>query len=259
MKISDALYRFLTYIEVSKNQSPKTVENYTRYLLEFKKFFTGDREIGSISFSDIQEYRLHLHRKKKPNSEETLAPITQNYYLIALRSFIKFLIKSDVEVIPPEKIELSKTEKRIVDFLNRDELERLFVSVQGEKTAKRDRAILECLYSTGLRVSELCSLNKDNIDYTQQEFAIKGKGGKIRIVFLSERALHYIQEYLKTRSDDFAPLFISHSNRSKNVLTITGNKNAKRLTRDAVEKIVQKYRKKAGIIKTVTPHTLRHS
>ncbi|PCI25505.1 hypothetical protein COB57_02195 [Candidatus Peregrinibacteria bacterium] len=259
MKISDAVYTFLSYAEITKNQSPKTLENYTRYLKLFLSFFGEDREIEAMTLADIEQYRIFLYRREDKHGKR-LAIKTQNYYLIAIRSLLKYLVRHDKDVMAPDKIELAKVAPRVVDFLNREELERLFAAISLEKKiGRRDRAMIECLYSTGLRVSELCSLNRDQVDLIRKEFGVMGKGSKLRIVFLSDRATQYISEYLKTREDNYSPLFTSLSNRSKKIIDITGKGEMFRMTRDAVEKIVQKYRKIAGIIKNVTPHTLRHT
>jgi len=259
MKIAEAINDFLVHCEITKNQSVNTIENYTRYLGRFEDFFKDIENIEAISLRDIQKYHLDLHRSTNKKGE-SLSVKTQNYYLIAVRALLKYLIKLDVEVMVPEKIELAKTEERVVDFLNRDELERLFSAVDpSARTGKRDRAILECLYSTGLRVSELCRLNIAQVDLQHKEFGIQGKGKKIRIVFLSDRAVEYIREYLAQRSDNYSPLFISASNRSAKVIDLTNNGESFRLSRDTVERVVQKYRINAGIIKHVTPHTLRHT
>ena len=258
MILSDTVIKFLHYSEITKNQSLKTLENYTRYLRVFSDFL-GDIHIEDVKLSHIQEYHLFLHRKQDAKGN-TLSVKTQNYYLIAIRSLLKYFIKNDYEVLAPDKIELAKTEARVVDFLHREELERLFQAINiKSRTGLRDRAIIECLYSTGLRVSELCSLNIAEIDLQRKEFAVKGKGKKIRIVFLSSRAAAYIQEYIHSRRDNYIPVFISASNRSSKIIDITGNGEMFRLTRDTVEKVVQKYRRNAGIIKNVTPHTLRHT
>ncbi len=261
MTLKDAIYDFLLYSEITKNQAQKTIENYTRYLTFFLEYIGENKDIEELSLSDIQNYRTFLYRKENENKKpEYISVRTQNYYLIAIRAMLKYLLRHDKDVLAPDKIELAKTEDRIVEFLNRDELERLFFAVdKSSKTEKRDRAILECLYSTGLRVSELCNLNRDQVDLKQKEFAVKGKGRKVRIVFLSERSVEYIREYLKIRRDNYSPLFTSASNRSSKIIDVTGKGECFRLTRDAVEKIVQKYRLKAGIIKNVTPHTLRHT
>ena len=259
MTLKDAVYDFLAYCEITKNQSQKTIENYTRYLEFFLECVGKDTVVETISLGDIQKYRMQLHRKEDDYGKR-LSVKTQNYYLIAVRAMLKYLLRHDKDVLAPDKIELAKVEDRVVDFLDRDELERLFGAVKiSARTGKRDRAILECLYSTGLRVSELCNLNRDQVDLKQKEFAITGKGRKVRIVFLSDRAVEYIQEYLATRDDNYAPLFISASNRSKGEIDITGKGEKFRLQRDTVEKVVQKYRRNAGIIKNVTPHTLRHT
>lgn len=258
MDLKDAVYDFLSYIEITKNQSPKTIENYTRYLEYFLDNVEDNKKVESLSLADIQKYRIQLHRKEDEFGKK-ISVKTQNYYLIAIRAMLKYLLKQDKDVLAPDKIELAKVEERVVDFLEREELERLFQAIQGDKNVKRDRAIVECLYSTGLRVSELCNLNRDQVDLDRKEFGVRGKGRKLRIVFLSERAAEYIGEYLKTRNDNYKPLFISASNRSKNLVDITGGGEHFRLQRDTVEKLVQKYRRNAGIIKNVTPHTLRHT
>ncbi len=259
MKLQNAVDDFLAYTEIVKNQSKKTVENYSRYLKRFLEFIWEDKIVEDIVFKDIQQYRIFLHRRID-RRWNTLSVRTQNYYLIAIRAMLKYLLKIDIEVMAPDKIELAKTDDRVVDFLTREELERLFNVVDlTKRTGYRDRAILECLYSTGLRVSELCNLNRSQIDLDRKEFAITGKGRKVRIVFLSDRATKFIKEYFDKRQDNYYPVFISASNRSSNTVDITGKGESFRLTRDAVEKTVQKYRISAGIIKNVTPHTLRHT
>lgn len=258
MNLNDAVYDFLAYIEITKNQSLKTIENYTRYLDFFLENIDAQKNVEELSLVDIQKYRVQLHRKEDEFGKR-ISVKTQNYYLIALRAMLKYLLKQDKDVLAPDKIELAKVEERVVDFLEREELERLFQAIQTGKSVKRDRAIVECLYSTGLRVSELCNLNRDQVDFERKEFAVRGKGRKLRIVFLSDRAAEFIQEYLQTRKDNYKPLFISASNRSKNLVDVTGGGEHFRLQRDTVEKLVQKYRRDAGIIKNVTPHTLRHT
>lgn len=259
MKLSDAIIDFLAYAEVTKNQSEKTIENYHRYLKLMQEFFGESYEIENLNLRELQNYRVFLHRRTDQHGKK-LSVKTQNYYLIAIRAMLRYLLKQDIEVMAPDKIELAKVEKKVVDFLSREELDLLFkASMLKAKTALRDRAILECLYSTGLRVTELCNLNREEVNLNTQEFAIRGKGGKIRIVFLSGQAKEKIAEYLKTRKDNYAPLFISASNRSKNFVDLTGKGESLRLTRDAVEKIVQRIRRDAGILKNVTPHTLRHT
>jgi len=259
MKIVTAVDQFLQYIEIIKNYSKHTLENYTRYLTCFLDFTDEEKDITNLSVTDINNYRVYLNRKtdKKGNK---LSIKTQNFRLIAIRALLKYLLKNDHEVLAPEKIELAKEEDRTIDCLEREELQRLFQAVNlNTRIGKRDRAIIECLYSTGLRVSELCALNKDQVDFNRKEFAVLGKGKKIRIVFLSDKAATYTQDYLKSRSDNYEPLFISHSNRSKNKIDVINQGNPFRLQRDTVEAIVRKYKTKAGLLKKVTPHTLRHT
>lgn len=253
LKISDYINQFLEHMEITQNKSTKTLENYRHYLKRFKDFLSEDIEPKHLQLQKIHNYRLYLNRfldeKKQP-----LGIKTQNYHIIALRAFLKYLVKQDVKTLAPEKIELSKIPKRTVEVLSREELDRLFKAVdQTKKTAGRDRAILETLYSTGLRVSELASLNCDQVDLKRREFMVRGKGRKPRIVFLSTRAAEFIENYLKERKDQFKPLFIN--NLKANIL----EDEKRRLTTVSVENLVRKYALKAGIIKKVTPHTLRHS
>jgi site-specific recombinase XerD len=259
MIVQEAIQEFLSYCEVEKNQSPKTLENYSRYLSEFQLFYGKEKDIKGLTLQELKKYRIHLNRKENDKGD-TLSIKTQNYYLIAVRAMLKYLIKLDLDVLAPDKIELAKVEERVVDFLDREELEKLFASVDlTKKTGRRDLAILECLYSTGLRVSELCNLNRSQVNLETKEFAVRGKGSKLRIVFLSDMAAQRIAEYLATRQDNYEPLFISASNRSAGTIDVTGKGEKFRLGRDTVEKVVQKYRLQSGILKKVTPHTLRHS
>jgi len=291
-KLSIYIRRFLEHSEVGKNQSQKTIENYQHYLGRFLNWY-GDKNPGSISLPDIHNYRLFLNRYKDTRGR-TLGIKTQNYHIIALRAFLKYLIKNDIQTLPPEKIDLQKIPQRTVEYLTREELERLFAAVgTGKIQDLRDRAILETLYSTGLRVSELAGLNRAQVDLKRREFMVRGKGKKPRIVFLSERAVKFIEEYLNARQDNFEPLFMNHGRtrggavgadsaaknrvggapsgaiREKSLYTnqkfvkhsdlgILGGEK-RRLTTVSIEGIVRKYAMKAGMIKKVTVHTLRHS
>lgn len=249
--------QFLEHVEVVKNQSNKTIENYRHYLGRFLEWYGEDKKPSSLNLKDIHEYQLYLRRYADKRGR-TLSTKTRNYHIIALRAFLKYLIKMDVKTLPPEKIDLQKIPERSVEYLNREELERLFAAVEGENVMHlRDRAIMETLYSTGLRVSELASLNISQVDLARKEFMVRGKGKKTRIVFLSERAAQFISDYLKARSDVFDPLFVSHGRAKKGDDITLGEK--KRLTTVSIENIVRKYARKAGIIKKVTPHVLRHS
>jgi site-specific recombinase XerD len=254
MKISDAKRQFLEYIEIEKGRSLNTVRNYDHYL---SKFFQDMNISDSSDVSEevLRQYRLKLNRapgaKIKGQSQSTMKKNTQNYYLIALRSFLKFCRKRNISTLSPDSIELAKVGARHLDIISHEELKRLIAS-PDITTAKgmRDRAILELLFSTGLRLSELCSLNQD-LDLSKDEFSIRGKGEKIRVVFLSEDAKSAIKEYLKNRKDMEEAMFIDVSKNN------TGG--ARRLTPRSIERIVKDCAIKAGISKKVTPHVLRHS
>jgi site-specific recombinase XerD len=271
--LSTLIREFLEHVEIGKNQSSKTVENYQHYLNRFLDWY-GDKKPHQISLKDIHNYRLFLNRYLDKRGKR-LSIKTQNYHIIALRAFLKYLIKNDIQTLPPEKIDLQKIPERTVEYLTREELERLFEAAENftESTSKksknalkkaklialRNRAILETLYSTGLRVSELASLNKDQIDLKRREFMVRGKGKKPRIVFLSQRCTEHLKRYLDARDDNFKPVFINHG-RARNTTQIEiANDEKYRLTTVSIENIVRSSALKAGIIKKVTPHVLRHS
>ena len=259
MKLSESIRQFLEYCEIEKNQSQKTLTNYAHYLERFLGF-SNDIELNKIDQILVKKYRLFLNRFE-PKPKKFLTVKTQNYHVIALRAFLKYCVKQDWKSLEPEKIELSKLPDRSVEHLDRDELERLFGSVDTSKiTGVRNRAILELLYSTGLRISELVSLNRDHVNFERGEFQIRGKGRKMRIVFLSDRAKKWIQEYMALRDDNFDPLFLNHR-RSRNIkkddLDLKGEH--RRLTEYTIQEMVRNTATKAGIVKKVTPHVLRHS
>ena len=253
---------FLEYLEIEKGRSLKTVENYDRYLIRFFKFCKINKPTD-ITDDTVRTYRLWLNRQpsfapaelqKGQSVSDTLKKNTQNYHLIALRVFLKYLTKRGVPSLPPEKIELAKTAGRDLDLITEAELKRLIEAPKGDEIkALRDRAILELLFSTGLRVSELCSLDRDTINLNRDEFSIRGKGEKVRLVFLSDSAKQAIKAYLNKRQDVNEALFSSLSEINKK------GENDQRLTSRSVERIIKKYAIKAGITKKVTPHTLRHS
>jgi len=255
--LSIQIRKFLEFCEIAKNQSKKTIENYQHYLNRFLKW-AGNIDVSTINLELIQNYRLYLSRLKDPKTNDYIGIKTQNYHIIALRAFLKFLVKHDIETLSPEKIDLSKIPERSVEFLSRDELERLFNTVQkNTKKGLRDLAILETLYSTGLRVSELVNLNRDQVDLERKEFMVRGKGKKPRIVFLSGRAVEAISDYIKSRDDNFSPLFITlKRGREDDDLSF---EEKKRLTPYTIQELVRNYSRLAGIAKKVTPHTLRHS
>jgi site-specific recombinase XerD len=256
MKIAKLINDFLSYCEVTQNRSTKTLENYKHYLSRFQGFAGENSNPKNISLKKVQDYRLYLNRLKDDKGRQ-LSVTTQNYHVIALRAFLKYLIKQDIKTLSPEKIELGKIPKRSVEVLSREELERLFKSIDKTKNSgPRDSAILETLYSTGLRVSELSALNREQVDLKRREFMVRGKGKKPRIIFLSKNAARTISNYLKIRKDNFKPLFInSGKGQKQNIL----DHEKRRLSTQSIENIVRKYALKAGIIKKVTPHTLRHS
>jgi len=245
---------FLDYLEVEKNRSPKTLQNYNHYLKRFVEFANsaGQQNLSPahITLPLVRKYRQHLNRTTD-NSDRPLKLITQNYHIIALRAFLKFLSKQDVKTLSAEKIELSKIPERTVEFLEASEVENILEAIPQNNHLQnlRDTAILETLFSTGLRVSELTSLTRDKINLQRGEFMIRGKGDKPRIVFLSSDAKSALHQYLDKRKDNNEFVFIAH------VL----NTNAENLTPRSVQRIIQKYATKAGIVKKVTPHTLRHS
>jgi site-specific recombinase XerD len=241
--------QFLEYIEIEKGRSIKTSENYDRYLT---RFFTYAKVSTPKQITEqlVREFRLHLNRQA--GTSGTMKHKTQNYYLIALRSFLKFLRKRDIESLNPERIELAKVGGRDLDLISSAELNRLMASPSDSSlTALRDKCLMELLFSTGLRVSELCSLNRD-LDLSRDEFSIRGKGEKVRVVFLSADAKDCIKKYLAKRKDLDDALFVQMGKNSKNATGL-------RLTPRSVERIIKHYATKAGITRKVTPHVIRHS
>lgn len=264
MTIKEAIDQYLTYLEVEKGRSAKTSENYSRYLRRFEGWLekeTGKNptktKVQEMDLDLARRFRLFLNRTIN-NQGKSLKKTTQNYHVIALRGLLKYLARTGVKSLPAEQIELAKQEQRQVDFLEGDDLERL-LEAPGTSTLRglRDRAILEILFSTGLRVSELCALNRDEIDFRKGEFSVRGKGGKVRVVFLSERAIVVLQEYLAKRFDVDKALFIRIPKGKKPSFN---KENNLRLTPRSVQRLIKKYSIKAGIVgKRVTPHVLRHS
>ncbi len=258
MQLKTAINRFLEYCEISKNQSAKTLENYQHYLKRFERWAASDLAVGNIDQNMIQNFRLYLNRLSDQNGQPLLNIKTQNYHIIALRAFLKHLIKNDIKTLAPEKIELSKIPERTVEYLNREELEALFGAIDVSKLqGLRDYAMLRTLYSTGLRISELVALNLEHINLDTREFRVVGKGRKQRIVFLSDDAADAIADYVKARKDDFKPLFLSHG-RTRN-MSGSSEDEKRRISPTMVQYLVRRYGRRAGLIKPVTPHKLRHS
>lgn len=250
---------FLEYLEVEKGRSPLTIREYRHYLnrfLEWLKLNTKIIEPGDITSELIRKYRLYLAHISIPDGT-LLKRVTQTYYIVALRAFLRYMtVQRDIRTLSPDKIELPKQISRSVAFLTSEQLERLLNSPQiADEAGLRDKAILETLFSTGLRVSELVRLNRDQINLDRKEFGVRGKGDKLRVVFLSDTAAHWLERYLQTRTDSFKPLFIRYSGR----VDTTKDGEKMRLTARSVQEIVNKYAKRCGLPIEVTPHTLRHS
>jgi len=254
MLFAKAKTDFLEYLEIEQNRSQKTIANYDHYLTRLIDF-AGDITIGDIDAELIRKWRLWLNRLGTNTSDE-LSKTTMNYHLIALRSFLKFCAKRNIPALTADKIELARTKRKQVTFLSPEELERLFAQPDLQTLpGLRDRAILELLFSSGLRVSELVGLDKDHINLKRREFMVRGKGQKDRPIFISPEAADWVQKYLDKRTDTTRPLFIRYSGSKK--VDLTGNYH--RLTARSVQRMVAKNALLAGITKPVSPHTLRHS
>lgn len=246
---------FLKYLQVEKAASPLTIRNYKHYLLRFANWLEDKKSLEEIDQETIRDYRAYLSQLPA-GEKKVIGMATQSYHVIALRSFLKWLIKNDNKVLAPEKIDLPKIEDRQVKFLAGDQVDRLLnaptlSTIQG----KRDKAILEVLFSTGLRVSELTKLDREKVDLERREFGVVGKGGKARVVFLSTRAADWLKIYLRARDDHFKPLFIRH----KGKIDPTTQDEKMRLTPRSVQRMVKKYVKKIKLPVEATPHVLRHS
>lgn len=254
MKFSKALTDFLEYMEIEQNRSQKTIANYDHYLTRLIDY-AGDINVDDINPELIRKWRLWLNRLGTNVSDE-LQKTTQNYHLIALRSFLKFCAKRDISTLPADKVELAKTVRKQVTFLTPEEVSLLFKQPDVNKLpGLRDRAILELLFSSGLRVSELVNLDRDHINLKRREFMVRGKGQKDRPIFISPEAAEWISRYLDARQDGTKPLFVRYSGSKK--VDLSGNFH--RLTARSVQRMVSRYALLAGITKHVSPHTLRHS
>lgn len=285
MNIKDLKNNFLEYLEIEKGRSRKTIDNYSHYL---DRFLDWAKIIDPKDITDnkISQYRIFLNRFENPKGDG-LKKLTQNYYIIALRSFLKYLARKDIKTLQAEKVEIGKTERKEVEFLEPDEVERIIAFANGpDFKSLRDKAILELLFSSGLRVSELANLNRDRLDLKNQEFSVRGKGGKIRVVFISDSAKIALEKYLEKRTDIDPAVFVrdakslekfsskkpfspargemsrslpagrqgQRGGSKKNI-----DKDSLRLTPRSIQRIVKHYAVKAGIIKDVHPHTFRHS
>jgi site-specific recombinase XerD len=249
-----AVEQFLEYLELEQNRSQKTIQNYSHYLTRLSDF-AGEVKLADVDEELIRKWRLWLNRLGTNTSDE-LAKVTQNYHLIALRSFLRFCAKRGWEALAPDKIELARTKRPQVTFLNQEELSRLAGQPDtSTQNGLRDRAIIELLFSSGLRISELVNLDRDHINLSRREFMVRGKGQKDRPVFISPEAADWIKSYLDKRQDNAKPLFIRYSGSKKTDLS----GNFQRLTARSIQRMVSRYAKLAGITKHVSPHTLRHS
>lgn len=254
-----AVTDFLEYCELEKQRSPQTIQNYDFYLRRFTKFAQeqGAKHPKDIDQDLVRKYRLWLNRQTNRQGE-ALKGNTTNYHLVALRSWLKYMAKRDVPTMAPEKIELGKSQQRQVEFLEGSNLaeflEAPLKSKQGKILQVRDKAIIETLFSAGLRVSELVGLKRDNINLKKDEFTVRGKGSKLRVCFLSHAAKHWLKQYFDMRKDDSPYLFVRHDRAAKR-----SAEDPLPLTPRSVQRLVEKCARSAGITKRITPHTLRHS
>jgi site-specific recombinase XerD len=259
MNLELLIDEFLEYLEIEKGCSPLTIRQYRHYLKRFHSWVAENSpaiKADEINLKLVRRYRLYLAHLRGGNGLP-LRPVTQSYHIVALRAFLRYLlVQRDIPTLSPDKIELPKQSSRSVAFLNPEQMERLLNSPKISNNAGlRDRTILETLFSTGLRVSELVSLNRDQVDLERKEFGVKGKGNKLRVVFLSDTAAQWIERYLRARKDHFKPLFIRYSG----AVDTQKNGEKMRLTARSIQNVVAKYAKKSGLPIEATPHTLRHS
>lgn len=255
MKLSQLKREFLEYLEIERGRSLKTVENYERYLAKFLEFIKTDSP-AKLTEDHVREFRLYLNRQPGTKVGGRMEPMkrkTQNYYLIAVRAFLKYMRKRGIESLNPERIELAKVSERSLDLISSQELDRLMkapdrTTIQG----LRDYAILQLLFSTGLRISELTGLSIDDVDLSRDEFSVRGKGDKIRVVFLSDEAKQAVKDYLAKRKDLHDALFVQYGKNAKNAPDL-------RLSPRAVQRMLKACAVKAGITRKVSPHVIRHS
>lgn len=255
MYISELIIDYIEHLEVEGGRSAKTAENYKLYLERFVEF-TGDIDVHVITAEIVRKYRLWLNRYTNDQGDD-LITITQAYHLIALRGFLGYLSKRDITSLSPEKIELPKVTRKQVTFLTHEEVLRMLQAVPDtqQEIALRDRSLIELLFSSGLRVSELINLNRDHVNTTRREFMVRGKGQKDRPVFIDAQAAEHIKEYLALRLDNLPPLFLNYSRNNH----VGNSGDYRRLTARSVQRIISKYARLAGITKHVSPHTMRHS
>ena len=262
MYVSDLIEEFLEHLEIESGRSKKTIDNYRLYLERFLELSSEISNKDDVKASDInrellRKYRLKLNRYGSENGGDDLKTITQAYHLIALRGFLRYLARREIKSLDPSLIDLPHVIRKQVTFLHFDEVEEMLNQIDtSTESGLRDRAIIELLYSGGLRVSELVGLNRDSINLGRREFMVRGKGSKDRPIFISKSAADRVQDYLDARTDSLPALFL---NNSRNTQAVDTSGNYRRMTARSVERIVEKYARLAGITKHVSPHTLRHS
>ncbi len=258
----ELIHDFLEHLEIEAGRSKRTIDNYQLYL---ERFYNISLDIlnkdslkpGDITKELLRKYRLKLNRYGSEMGGDDLKVITQAYHLIALRGFLKYLARRDIKSLDPSLVDLPKVIRKQVTFLHYDEVEDMLDQIDtSTESGLRDRAIIELLYSGGLRVSELVGLNRDSINLERREFMVRGKGSKDRPIFISRSAADRVRDYLDARTDSLPALFL---NNSRNLQAVDTSGNYRRITVRSVERIVEKYARLAGITKRVSPHTLRHS
>jgi site-specific recombinase XerD len=259
MSLHEAILQFLEYCELDRNLSQRTIRMYGYYLNFFsewtaKNFPDESADVTKVSDQDLRRFRLYLSQVYRNQYKGPLKRQSQNYFLIAIRSLLRYLIREEVAVMSPDKIDLGKTRDRDIKFLSPEDLDRLFQTPNTKRLqGLRDRTIMEVLFSTGLRVSELAGLNRDQVNVERGEFGVIGKGGKARVVFLSKHAIEWLNRYIQTRKDQSSAVFIRYKGRTAE------SPEKLRLTPRQIERMVERYRKIAGITSRITPHILRHS
>lgn len=259
--LQDCIDEYLEYLAIERQVSPFTIRNYKFYLLKFSAWlnkFYPEKDLTQVTSKMLKTYRAYLAQHKNDKGEY-LSSVTQGYYVIALRSMLRYLIRQDYDVVSPERLELPKGREHSIKFLDYGHVEAMIdkadvSTIQG----LRDRVLMETLFSTGLRVSELVSLNKDTINLESREFGVVGKGRKIRVVFLSARAAQWIEKYLRERDDHYHPVFIRHSG-AKPAIDDPKAGEKLRLNVRTVQRIIGKYGRLAHLPYTITPHVMRHS
>lgn len=259
--LSACIEEYLEYLTIERQVSPNTIRNYRFYLLKFEKWLTQHyptMTLAQVDSRTLKTYRLYLAQHKDDRGAY-LAPVTQGYYVIALRSMLRYLIRQDYQVISPEKLELPKGKEHSIKFLDYAAIEKMLelpdvTTMQG----LRDRVLMEALFSTGLRVSELVSLNKTTINLESREFGVVGKGKKTRVVFLSDRAAGWIARYLRERNDHYHPVFIRHAG-AKPAIDDPKAGEKLRLNVRSVQRIIARYGRLAHLPYSITPHVMRHS